>query len=58
MCICTFTLCFNSYFAQLTFVCYCISEERYLRALYDYSARSADDLNFQKDDILLLIDDS
>jgi len=34
------------------------SKQRKLRALYDFEARSADELSFQTDDILLLIDNS
>lgn len=34
------------------------SKQRKLRAMYDFEARSADELSFQTDDILLLIDNS
>lgn len=34
------------------------SKQKQLRALYDFEARSADELSFHTDDILLLIDNN
>ena len=35
-----------------------IPDQRYVRAMYDFSSRASDDLSFKQGDLMMLIDDS